>query len=174
MQQQPAPSPHSALRQDIRLLGRTLGEVIRESDGKAIYETIEKLRRAAVSFRREGDGSQGAVLERAIRRLDNEQVNLVARAFSYFLHLSNIAEDREQNRRKREHELNGATPMRGSLRDALAFLDSRGVRRRRVLRALADMSIVPVLTAHPTEVQRRARSICIAKSHASCCTTTTH
>ena len=156
MQQQPAPSPHSALRQDIRLLGRTLGEVIRESDGKAIYETIEKLRRAAVSFRREGDGSQGAVLERAIRRLDNEQVNLVARAFSYFLHLSNIAEDREQNRRKREHELNGATPMRGSLRDALAFLDSRGVRRRRVLRALADMSIVPVLTAHPTEVQRKS------------------
>src|SRR5690606_40498922 len=76
MQQQPASSPHSALRQDIRLLGRTLGEVIHESDGKAIYETIEKVRRAAVSFRREGDDAQRTILERAIRRLDNDQVNL--------------------------------------------------------------------------------------------------
>src|SRR5690554_2845084 len=156
MQQQSSSSPHSALRQDIRLLGRTLGEVIRESDGKAIYETIEKLRRAAVSFRREGEDSQGAILERAIRRLDDEQVNSVARAFSYFLHLSNIAEDREQNRREREHVLSGKSPMRGSLGDALAYLDERGVRRRRVLRALDDMSIVPVLTAHPTEVQRKS------------------
>ena len=156
MQQQPASSPHSALRQDIRLLGRTLGEVIHESDGKAIYETIEKVRRAAVSFRREGDDAQRTILERAIRRLDNDQVNLVARAFSYFLHLSNIAEDREQNRRKREHELSGQAAPRGSLGQALGFLEERGVRPRRVLRALENMSIVPVLTAHPTEVQRKS------------------
>lgn len=153
--QQPA-SPHSALRQDIRLLGKTLGEVIRDCDGRAIYETIEKLRRAAVKFRREGDATQGPVLERSIRRLGDEQVNSVARAFSYFLHLSNIAEDREQNRRQREHELNEATPMRGSLGDALAFLEERGVKRKRILRDLGGMSIVPVLTAHPTEVQRKS------------------
>ncbi len=154
-QQQPA-MPHSALRQDIRLLGKTLGEVIRETDGKAIYDTIEKLRRAAVKFRREGDTSQEPVLERAIRRLDDEQVNLVARAFGYFLHLSNIAEDREQKRRQREHELSELPPVRGSLRDALNFLGERGVKPRKVLRALQDMSIVPVLTAHPTEVQRKS------------------
>lgn len=153
--QQPA-SRYSALRQDIRLLGKTLGEVIRESDGKAIYETIEKLRRAAVKFRREGDASQEPILERSIRRLPDEQANSVARAFSYFLHLSNIAEDREQNRRQREHELADRAPMRGSLRDALAYLGSQGVRHRRVLRALEEMSIVPVLTAHPTEVQRKS------------------
>ncbi|MFA7669347.1 MAG: phosphoenolpyruvate carboxylase [Burkholderiaceae bacterium] len=153
--QQPA-SPHSALRQDIRLLGKTLGEVIRDCDGKAIYETIEKLRRAAVKFRREGDAAQGPVLERSIRRLDDGQVNSVARAFSYFLHLSNIAEDREQNRSQREHELSQADPMRGSLRHALAFLEERGVKRKRILRDLGGMSIVPVLTAHPTEVQRKS------------------
>ncbi len=153
--QQPA-SPHSALRQDIRLLGKTLGEVIKETDGKAIYDTIEKLRRAAVKFRREGDASQEPVLERAIRRLDDEQVNLVARAFGYFLHLSNIAEDREQKRRQREHELSERPPVRGSLRDALSFLRERGVKPRKVLRALQEMSIVPVLTAHPTEVQRKS------------------
>ncbi len=150
------PSPHSALRQDIRLLGKTLGEVIRESDGKAMYDTIEKLRRAAVTFRREGDVSQEAILERAIRKLDGDQATSVSRAFSYFLHLSNIAEDREQNRRQREHELAGDTPMRGSLRDAVSVLKQRGVRPGKVLKALRDMSIVPVLTAHPTEVQRKS------------------
>lgn len=153
--QQPA-SPYSALRQDIRLLGKTLGEVIRDTDGRAMYDTIEKLRRAAVTFRREGDLSQEAVLERSIRRLADEQVNSVARAFSYFLHLSNIAEDREQNRRQREHELSGGPPMRGSLAEAVALLDARGVRGRRIQRELESMSIVPVLTAHPTEVQRKS------------------
>lgn len=153
---QQAGSPHSALRQDIRLLGRTLGEVIRDCDGRAIYNTIEKLRRAAVKFRREGDVSQEPVLERAIRRLNDEQVNSVARAFGYFLHLSNIAEDREQNRRQRDHELHQEAAMRGSLLGALKHLQACGVRRRRILRALEDMSIVPVLTAHPTEVQRKS------------------
>src|SRR5699024_924266 len=138
--QQPA-SPHSELRQDIRQLGKTLGEVIRDSDGRAIYNTIEKLRRAAVKFRREGDVSQEPVLDRSIRRLDDEQVNSVARAFSYFLHLSNIAEDREQNRRQRQHELHEEAPMHGSLRDAVDFLEKRGVGRRKILRALEDMSI---------------------------------
>ena len=147
---------HSALRQDIRLLGKTLGEVIRASDGKSIYETIEKLRRAAVKFRREGDTTQVPVLERAIRRLDVDEAASVARAFSYFLHLSNIAEDREQNRGQREHELSDQPPMRGSLRSALRFLNDHGVKSRRISRALEDMRIVPVLTAHPTEVQRKS------------------
>lgn len=153
---QPATSPYSALRQDIRLLGKTLGEIIRDSDGKAIYDTIEKLRRAAVKFRREGDDSQEPVLERAIRRLGDEQVNSVARAFSYFLHLSNIAEDREQNRNQRDHELSQEAPMRGSLRHAVDFLEARGVKQKHILRTLGDMNIVPVLTAHPTEVQRKS------------------
>lgn len=149
-------SPYSALRQDIRLLGRTLGEVIRDSDGKAMYDTIEKLRRAAVKYRREGDAAQEPVLERSIRRLDENQAVSVARAFSYFLHLSNIAEDRERNRQQRKHELNEEAPLRGSLANALAYLEEHGVRSRRILRALESMSIVPVLTAHPTEVQRKS------------------
>lgn len=153
---QHAVPPHSALRQDIRLLGRTLGEVIRDCDGRAVYNTIEKLRRAAVKFRREGDVSQEPVLERAIRRLNDEQVSSVARAFGYFLHLSNIAEDREQNRRQRDHELHQEAAMRGSLHSALKQLQAHGVKRRQILRALEDMSIIPVLTAHPTEVQRKS------------------
>lgn len=146
----------SSLRSDIRLLGKTLGEVVKECEGKAIYDVIEKLRRAAVKFRREGNVADTKVLERQISRLADQEANSVARAFSYFLHLSNIAEDRDQNRRQRQHELGAETPMRGSLQHALDLLKEKGVGNRKILRYLEDASIVPVLTAHPTEVQRKS------------------
>ncbi|TEA78263.1 phosphoenolpyruvate carboxylase [Allopusillimonas ginsengisoli] len=155
---QPAPSSResSALRTDIRQLGKTLGEVIRECEGKTVYDVIEKMRRAAVKFRREGNPHDSRVLERQIQRLEEDGVNSVARAFSYFLHLSNIAEDRDQNRRQRQHELTQATPMQGSLQHALDLLHEQGISRRRILRYLEQACIVPVLTAHPTEVQRKS------------------
>ncbi|HUG56652.1 MAG TPA: phosphoenolpyruvate carboxylase, partial [Candidimonas sp.] len=146
----------SSLRSDIRLLGKTLGEVVKECEGKAIYDVIEKLRRAAVKFRREGNEADSKILEKQIGRLADQEANSVARAFSYFLHLSNIAEDRDQNRRQRQHELYADTPMRGSLQHALDLLKEKGVGSRRILRYLEDACIVPVLTAHPTEVQRKS------------------
>ncbi|KAA0890658.1 phosphoenolpyruvate carboxylase [Pusillimonas sp. ANT_WB101] len=152
----PSNTEQSALRNDIRQLGRTLGAVINACEGKAIYDVIEKLRRAAVKFRREGDLKEGKVLERQISRLADEEANSVARAFSYFLHLSNIAEDRDQNRRQRHHELADQEPMRGSLQHALDLLQAEGVTPRKVLRHLEQACIVPVLTAHPTEVQRKS------------------
>lgn len=146
----------SSLRSDIRLLGKTLGEVIKECEGKAIYDVIEKLRRTAVKFRREGDVADSKIFERQIGRLADQEANSVARAFSYFLHLSNIAEDRDQNRRQRQHELHADTPMRGSLQHALDLLKEKGVGSRKILRYLEDACIIPVLTAHPTEVQRKS------------------
>ncbi len=155
---QPATSnmESSPLRSDIRLLGKTLGEVVKECEGKAIYDVIEKLRRAAVKFRREGNEVDSRILERQISRLADREANSVARAFSYFLHLSNIAEDRDQNRRQREQELHGDTPARGSLQHALDLLKENGIGSRKILRYLEDACIVPVLTAHPTEVQRKS------------------
>ncbi|NYT62557.1 phosphoenolpyruvate carboxylase [Alcaligenaceae bacterium] len=155
---QPAPlsAETSSLRSDIRLLGKTLGEVVKECEGKAIYDVIEKLRRAAVKFRREGNEADSKILERQIGRLADQEANSVARAFSYFLHLSNIAEDRDQNRRQRQHELHADTPMHGSLQHALDLLKEKGVSSRKILRYLEDACIVPVLTAHPTEVQRKS------------------
>src|SRR5690606_9360067 len=121
-----------------------------------IYDVIEKLRRAAVKFRREGNIRDSQILERQIARLADAEANSVARAFSYFLHLSNIAEDRDQNRRQRQHELHADTPMRGSLQHALDLLQRKGVSTRKVLNYLDSACIVPVLTAHPTEVQRKS------------------
>ncbi|CAB3672490.1 Phosphoenolpyruvate carboxylase [Achromobacter deleyi] len=144
------------LRHDIRLLGRLLGEVIAECEGKRVFDTIETLRRTAVKFRREGNDADGKLLEQRVKRLEGSDPNSVARAFSYFLHLANIAEDRDQNRRQRARALTGDVPARGSLRDAVQALGRQGVSAARIRRLLADACVMPVLTAHPTEVQRKS------------------
>ncbi|QYJ21172.1 phosphoenolpyruvate carboxylase [Achromobacter sp. ES-001] len=144
------------LRHDIRLLGRFLGAVIAECEGKRVFDTIETLRRTAVKFRREGNEADSKLLEQRVKRLQGNDPNSVARAFSYFLHLANIAEDRDQNRRQRTRALAGDTAPRGSLRDAVQTLGRQGVGVARIRRLLADASVVPVLTAHPTEVQRKS------------------
>lgn len=144
------------LRHDIRLLGRLLGEVIAECEGKRVFDTIETLRRTAVKFRREGHDADGKLLEQRVKRLEGSDPNSVARAFSYFLHLSNIAEDRDQNRRQRARALASDAPARGSLRDAVHTLGSHGISAARIRRLLADACVMPVLTAHPTEVQRKS------------------
>jgi phosphoenolpyruvate carboxylase len=144
------------LRHDIRLLGRLLGEVIEECEGKRVFDTIETLRRTAVKFRREGNDADSKLLEQRVKRLQGSDPNSVARAFSYFLHLANIAEDRDQNRRQRARALTDDTPARGSLREAIQTLGRHGVGVARVRRLLADACVMPVLTAHPTEVQRKS------------------
>ncbi|MGV2896021.1 phosphoenolpyruvate carboxylase [Achromobacter sp. AGC78] len=144
------------LRHDIRLLGRFLGAVIEECEGKRVFDTIETLRRTAVKFRREGNEADSKLLEQRVKRLQGNDPNSVARAFSYFLHLANIAEDRDQNRNQRARALAGDTAPRGSLRDAVQTLGKQGVGVARIRRLLADASVVPVLTAHPTEVQRKS------------------
>jgi len=150
------PSADTADRQDIRLLGKLLGDVIRACEGKAVYDTIETLRRSAVRFRREGRDADGRLLEQSVRKLPRGDANSVARAFSYFLHLANIAEDHEQNRSARAQALSGAPAPRGSLRDAVAVLRARGVSLARIRALLEEACVNPVLTAHPTEVQRKS------------------
>ncbi|MGE8631001.1 phosphoenolpyruvate carboxylase [Achromobacter denitrificans] len=144
------------LRHDIRLLGRLLGTVIEECEGKRVFDTIETLRRTAVKFRREGNDADGKLLEQRVKRLQGSDPNSVARAFSYFLHLANIAEDRDQNRRQRARAIADDAPARGSLREAVQALGRHGVGVARIRRLLADACVMPVLTAHPTEVQRKS------------------
>lgn len=144
------------LRHDIRLLGRLLGTVIEECEGKRVFDTIETLRRTAVKFRREGNEADSKLLEQRVKRLQGNDPNSVARAFSYFLHLANIAEDRDQNRRQRARALADDSAARGSLRDAVQTLAKHGVGAARIRRLLAEASVMPVLTAHPTEVQRKS------------------
>lgn len=144
------------LRNDIRLLGRYLGTVIQACEGKRVFDTIETLRRSAVRFRREGREEDGQLMQQRVKQLRSDDPNLVARAFSYFLHLFNIAEDRDQNRRQRARALADPAPAPGSLRQAVQLLHAQGVSAQRIRRLISEACVMPVLTAHPTEVQRKS------------------
>ncbi|MGO4325687.1 MULTISPECIES: phosphoenolpyruvate carboxylase [unclassified Cupriavidus] len=144
------------LREDIRFLGRLLGECVREQEGEAAFELVETIRQTAVRFRRENDRAAGAELDRLLKRLSRDQTNWVVRAFSYFSHLANIAEDQHHNRRRRVHALAGSPPQPGSLARALEAIDAAGVTGKTLRKFFDEALIVPVLTAHPTEVQRKS------------------
>jgi len=157
----PAPSQPTAdkdapLREDIRLLGRLLGNVLREQEGETVFQVVETIRQTAVRFRRESDAQSGTELDKLLKKLTRDQTISVVRAFSYFSHLANIAEDQHHNRRRRAHLLAGSTPQQGSVAYALSRLDDAGVSGAAVRGFFKNALISPVLTAHPTEVQRKS------------------
>jgi phosphoenolpyruvate carboxylase len=152
-QKDDAAEKNRPLMEDIRLLGRILGDVIREQEGRAAFDLIERVRQLSVAYRLKKDASAGRVLDRLLKNLSADQTVSVIRAFSYFSHLANIAEDRHHVRRREHHEAEGHQ-QEGSLAhcfERLARADHRGAD----IAALLDQAYIsPVLTAHPTEVQR--------------------
>jgi phosphoenolpyruvate carboxylase len=150
-----AAAKNRPLVEDIRLLGRILGDVIREQEGHEAFELIERVRQLSVAYRLKKDASAGRVLDRLLKNLSGDQTVSVIRAFSYFSHLANIAEDRHHVRRREHHEREGHL-QEGSLAMAFDRLFNAGLRAGEVAGALAQAHISPVLTAHPTEVQRKS------------------
>ena len=140
---------------DIRLLGRILGDVIREQEGKAAFELIERVRQLSVAFRLKQDAQAGRALDRLLKNLSGDQTVSVIRAFSYFAHLANIAEDRHHVRRREHHEQQGHMH-EGSLAMTFERLGAADVRAADIAAMLGKACISPVLTAHPTEVQRKS------------------
>jgi phosphoenolpyruvate carboxylase len=143
------------LIEDIRLLGRILGDVIREQEGQAAYDLIEQIRQLSVAFRRHADQSADKALKKLLKGLSGDQTVSVIRAFTYFSHLANLAEDRHHIRRRAVHERAGEL-QEGSLARTLQRLHKAGITQAEVVRTLAQSHISPVLTAHPTEVQRKS------------------
>jgi phosphoenolpyruvate carboxylase len=140
---------------DIRLLGRILGDVIREQEGQAAYDLIEQIRQLSVAFRRHADESADKALKKLLKGLSGDRAVSVIRAFTYFSHLANLAEDRHHIRRRAVHERAGDL-QEGSLARTLQKLHKAGIAPVEVVRTLASAHISPVLTAHPTEVQRKS------------------
>jgi phosphoenolpyruvate carboxylase len=140
---------------DIRLLGRILGDVIRQQEGKATYERIEQIRKLSVAFRRDADESADLQLKKLLKALPSDQAVSVIRAFTYFSHLANLAEDRHHIRRRAVHERAGDLQV-GSLEMTLSRLRTAKIDKQQVVKTLAESHISPVLTAHPTEVQRKS------------------
>ena len=156
----PAARPRSAdkdqpLVRDIRLLGRLLGDVIREQEGVAAFELVERVRKLSVAFRRDADQEADRALKQLLKGLTAEQTVSVIRAFTYFSHLANLAEDQHHIRRRAVHERAGSL-QEGSIELTLQRLRAAGLGADAVTRTLATSYIAPVLTAHPTEVQRKS------------------
>jgi phosphoenolpyruvate carboxylase len=152
---QDAAAKNKPLVDDIRLLGRILGDVIREQEGKEAFELVERVRQLSVAYRLKKDASAGRVLDRLLKNLSSDQTVSVIRAFSYFSHLANIAEDRHHVRRRLHHERQGHL-QEGSLAMTFERLHKADVRAADVAQTLQHAYISPVLTAHPTEVQRKS------------------
>ncbi len=144
------------LREDIRLLGRILGDTLRSQEGEAAFTLIERVRQTAIRFHRDEDQGARRELKALLNGLPPEQTTQVVRAFSYFSHLANIAEDQHHIRRSRAHALAGSAPREGSMAYALERARLAGIPRAELARFFKDALVVPVLTAHPTEVQRKS------------------
>ncbi len=143
------------LLDDIRLLGQLLGETVREQDGDDAFEIVETIRRLSVAYDRGSDATAGDSLNSLLSRLTSREALTVIRAFSYFSHLANIAEDRHHLRRRLAHEMD-EEPQNGSLAKSLMLCSESGVTADDIERALNKSFVSPVLTAHPTEVQRKS------------------
>lgn len=142
------------LRENIRQLGDLLGQTLKEQGGDELFETVETVRNLAKEARA---GSQDAAkrLEEILTSLEDDMVMPVVRAFSQFLNLANIAEQHHRVRRSRAWALSpNAKPLLGSLEEAFERLAAQ-VEPDQLYKAVCDMQVGLVLTAHPTEITRR-------------------
>ena len=169
------------LRRDVRSLGMLLGEVLREQAGEPLYEQVEALRQAAIRRREAQDragqsagqsagqnaGERGghshdaeqlmqqAVL--AISQVPVKEAEQLSRAFAFYFELTNLAETNHRKRRRASAQLSGeAARQRGSLRGTLHAMRQAGISAEQALGWLGEIFIVPVFTAHPTEIARRS------------------
>ncbi len=146
--------------EDIRLLGRLLGDTIRAYEGEETFARVEEIRQLAVASRRLEDVASRVRLGKTLDTLSTEQAVAVVRAFSYFSLLANIAEDRHHLRRHRDNRRQGAAPLKSTLRGLFADARERGTGREEAAQGFAAIRVHPVLTAHPTEVQRKSTLDC--------------
>jgi phosphoenolpyruvate carboxylase len=144
------------LRADIRLLGRILGDTLRSTEGPIVFDLIERIRVLSIRCHRDEDLEARHELHSLLNDLAPTQTNLVIRAFSYFSYLANIAEDQHHIRRARAHAIVGSVPREGSMPRSVARALDLGIDAVRLAAFFAGAEVNPVLTAHPTEVQRKS------------------
>lgn len=144
------------LRRDVRSLGMLLGLVLREQAAAGVYESVEGLRLAAIGRRESSDANAGALPSVAAEAADAGRAYQLARAFSFYFELINLAETNHRKRRRLAHQLEDAAPQRGSLRGTLRALKKAGRSGEEIRELLARVQVMAVFTAHPTEVARRS------------------
>ncbi|HKB22959.1 MAG TPA: phosphoenolpyruvate carboxylase [Methyloceanibacter sp.] len=151
-----APDKDLPLRDDIRLLGRILGDTVRSQEGEPVFAIVEHIRRTSIRFHREEDEAARHELEATLNSLSHGQSIQIIRAFSYFSQLANIAEDQHHIRRTRAHALAASAPREGTMAHALTRARDAAISRSKLQNFFANAIVCPVLTAHPTEVRRKS------------------
>ncbi len=141
------------MREDIRLLGAILGDTVREQNGDAVFDLVERAR--VESFRVRRSEIDRAELATLFDGIDVRQAIPVIRAFTHFALLANVAEDIHRERRRAVHEKAGAPPQDSSLAATYLKLDTAELDSDTVADALVGALVSPVITAHPTETRRR-------------------
>ncbi len=148
--------PIDRLRDDVRLLGGLVGEVLREQGGERLYNLVEDLRLRAIRLREEYDPASEREFGRIFERLATHQLAMLVRAYGIYFHVINLAEQNHRLRTIRERErLGSPAPRRESIADALAAAHQAGRPAAEVERVVSELLVYPVLTAHPSETRRR-------------------
>jgi phosphoenolpyruvate carboxylase len=152
------------MRRDVRLLGDILGEIIRDSAGPGLLADVEQLRRAVIEARHgerdaweagfDATDPAGDEIAKLVASWSLEAAEQVARAFTVYFHLANLAEEHQRIRNLRERD-SGLEPVRESLAAAVAEI-SRDAGPGHLGELLESLRVHLVLTAHPTEARRRA------------------
>jgi phosphoenolpyruvate carboxylase len=150
------PEKDAPLRYDIRLLGRILGDTVRVQEGDEVFELVEHIRRTGVQFHRNADQAARQELQTIMSSLPTDRALSIIRAFGYFSHLANIAEDQHHIRRTRAHAKAEAAARPGTMAYALGRARQARLSREQLKRFFAHALCSPVLTAHPTEIRRKS------------------
>src|ERR1700731_1377840 len=144
------------LRNDIRLLGRILGDTVRDQEGAHVFDLVERIRQTSIRFHRDDDRPARRELEIILDSMSISETVRIVRAFSYFSHLANIAEDQNNIRQMRARSTAGGTSRPGTLELTLSHARAAGFSAADLRRFFAEALVSPVLTAHPTEVRRKS------------------
>jgi phosphoenolpyruvate carboxylase len=144
------------LRNDIRLLGRILGDTVRDQEGADVFDLVERIRQTSIRFHRDNDSPARRELEIILDSMSTSETVRIVRAFTYFSHLANIAEDQNNIRQMRARLSGGGTPGPGTLALTLLHARTAGFSTADLRKFFASALVSPVLTAHPTEVRRKS------------------
>ncbi|GAA6730292.1 phosphoenolpyruvate carboxylase [Thermus brockianus] len=148
--------PFEALKAEVDLLGRLLGEAIRKVSGERFFALVEEVRLLSKA-RRQGDGAAAEVLSQRVERMPVEEMEALVRAFTHYFHLVNLAEERHRvrvNRLRTEGETLENPRPEGFLALAKA-LKERGLSLEEAEAHLNRLALLLTFTAHPTETRRR-------------------
>ena len=142
------------LRRDVRSLGYLLGNVIKEQEGDALFQKVETLRKLSIAHR--AVQADFGPAHEIVQNLSLPEAAILTKAFAIYFELTNIAETNHRKRRRRAAELfPDVPPQPGTFKGTLLRIKKAGRAWEDVITALQRIVVMPVFTAHPTEVARR-------------------